>query len=240
MGLLPLVLLAAFLTIPGPRARSASLTLPEWVATGVFSLMPLCVVVLSKYTTHLFVERYTLWAVPGIAVLVTALLYTAAPTKIALGVTMLGLLVALITLRELDGLSKKPILRQAEAVRQELASLPDGSEPVVVANAHVFMELSYYLAPPLRERLIYPVSRDLDLDYLGFDTDALQMSALSHRTTLHIFDYVVITAAYPRFILAARPGDYLPRHLVKAGYRLAPIGSFRVPMLYEVEAPTGK
>ena len=238
--LLPLVVLAVFLATPGRRVRSASLTLPEWVAAGGFSLMPLCVVVLSKYTTHMFVDRYTIWTAPGIAVLVTALMYPAARDKAALGVSMLGLLVAVIALRELDGLHKKPVLRQAEAVRQELASLPDGSEPVVVANAHVFLELAYYSQPPLQERLVYPLSRDLDLHYLGFDTDALNLSALSQRTKLHIIDYGVVIAAYPRFVLAARPGDYLLPHLVNAGYRVAPIGSFPVPLLYEVEAPARK
>jgi len=238
--LLPLVLLAVFSTTPGGGAKSASLTLPEWVATGAFCLMPLCVVVLSIYATHTFVPRYTFWVVPGMALLITALLWAAAPGKTALGVSMLGLLVALIAWGVLDGLRQKPVLREAEAVRQELASLPDGPEPVVVANAHVFMELSYDSAPPLRERLVYPVRRNLDLSYLGFDTDALNMSALSYRTKLHIFDYGVVITAYPRFVLAAKPGDYLIGHLLKAGFRVVPIGSFRVPWLYEVEAPTRK
>ena len=64
--------------------------------------------------------------------------------------------------------------------------------------------------------------------------------ALSHRTKLHIIDYNAVLAAHSRFVLAAEPGDYLPWHLVNAGYRVVPIGSSRVPVLYEVEAPRGK
>ena len=175
---------------------------------------------------------------PGIAVLVTALLFAGARDKTAVGVGTMGLLVALMAWHGLNDLRKKPGLSNGEAVRQELASLPDGAEPIVVANSMSFLELSYYTAPRIRERLIYPVSRDLDLRFLGYDTDALEMSALSHRTKLHIIDYDAVLAAYPRFVVAAEPTDYLPWHLVKAGYHVVPIGSSKVPVLYEVEAPT--
>ena len=78
--------------------------------------------------------------------------------------------------------SKRQSFATAEGVRQELDKMArDGSEPIVVANAHAFMELSYYLDPPLRERLVFPLSRDLDLQYRGFDTDALTLGPLGQR-----------------------------------------------------------
>jgi hypothetical protein len=241
MCLPPLVVLALFSRMPDDRdAASTGLTVPEWVAAGGFALMPLCVIVLSKYTTHVFVARYTLWAVPGIAGLVIALSFAAAHDKSAVGVSMLGLLVALMGFYGLNSLRKKPALSNGEAVRQELVSLSDGSEPIVVANTMSFLELSYYAAPGMRERLIYPLSRDLDLRYLGYDSDALAISALSHRSKLHIIDYDAVLAAHARFILAAAPDDYLPWHLVKEGYRVVPIGSSTVPLLFEVEAPSKK
>jgi len=236
--LLPLGLLAAFSTTPDGRGRrKAGLTLPEWVAAGAFSLMPLCVVVLSKYTTHVFVARYTLWAATGVAALVAAALCLAARGKKTVGVSMLAILVTLITLREVNGLCKRPALIEGEAVRQELASLSDGSEPILVADSHLFMELSYYAAPRLRERLTYPVSRSLDLRYLGFDTSSLLLSALSSRTKLNVVSYAAVLSAHRRFVLAALPADYLPWHLITAGYRVVPIGSSHPPVLYEVEAP---
>ncbi len=153
---------------------------------------------------------------------------------------MLGLLVALMCFYGLNSLRKKPVLSNGEAVRQELVSLSDGSEPIVVANTMSFLELSYYAAPGMRDRLIYPLSRDLDLRYLGYDSDALEMSALSHRSKLHIIDYDAVLAAHARFILAAAPDDYLPWHLVKQGYSVVPIGSSTVPLLFEVKAPSKK
>jgi len=239
--LLPLGLLALFATTPDARAHpeKRSLTLPEWVAVGAFSLMPFCVVVLFRYTTHAFVARYTAWAAAGITVLVASLLYVAARGKKTVGVSMLAILVALIASHEIASLRRKPVLREGEAVLHALASLPYGSEPIVVADSHLFMELSYYAMPRIRERLIYPLSRDLDVRYFGFDTGPLLLSALGRRTKLRVVGYAAVLAAYQCFVVAALPGDYLPWHLVAAGYRVVPIGASIPRTLYEVDVPGG-
>jgi hypothetical protein len=237
--LLALGLLAGFsTTLEGQSARQAAgLTQPEWVAVGAISLMPPFVVVVSRYTTHMFIPHYALWAVTGIVVVVTGLLCAAARGKTAVGVGVLGLLVAMIAWRDLNVLRKGPVLIEGEAVRRELASLSGRAEAIVVPNSHVFMELSHYAEPRLRERLIYPLSRELNLLYFHVDTSSLIMSALSHRTKLRIIPYDAVLAAHPRFVLAAAPNDYMPWHLVRAGYRVVPIGSSRAPVLYDVEAP---
>lgn len=219
------------------------MTPAEWVLAGAFALMPLCAAALSIYTTRVFVDRYTLWALTGAAVLVAALLCRAARGRPVIGVSVLGLLVALMARQEAGELSKGPVLRAGEAIHGELATLADGPEPVVIADHHAFMELAYYAAPRLRERLIYPVSRELDLRYFGVDTGPLLMTALSRRTKLRIvghdgYDgYDAVLAAHPRFLLAARPWDYLPWHLVRAGYRVVPMNGSNPPVVYAVEAP---
>jgi hypothetical protein len=239
--LLPLGVLAVFSTTSDDRSsKPPSLILPEWVAAGAFLLMPLCAVAVSVYTTHVFVARYALWAAPSFAVLVAALMCRVARGQAAVGVSLLGLLVAMIALSEMSDLRTRPALRSGEAVRQALEALPDGAEPIVVADVHVFMELSYYAERRIRERIIYPISRDLELRYSGSDTSSLLLSALSHRTTLHIIDYDAVLAAHPRFVLAALPANYLRSHLVTAGWRAVPIGSSTAPVLYEVEAPGRK
>lgn len=241
MCLLPVVLAAVFSIAPNlPLSKPMGLTIPEWIVTGSFSLMPLFLVVLSTYTTHMFVDRYALWAVPGIAVLVAALLWAAARGRSVVGVSTLFLLVTLTAAKLVCDLRDKPVLREGEAVRQALATLRDDSEPIVVADHHVFMELSYYAVPRIRGRLLYPVSRDLDLRYYNVDTGSILMTALSRRSSLRIMAYDAILAAYPHFVLAAMSKDYLPRHLAAAGYRMVPIGSSEAPALYEVEAPTRK
>jgi len=235
--ILPLGVLAVLSTTPEDwTAKRPSLTPPEWVVAGALSLMPLCVVALSKYTTHVFTPRYVLWAVPGFAVLVVALVCQAARGRAAVGVSLLSAVVVLSAWAEVRILKVKPALKYGERVRQALASLPDGPEPIVVADIHAFMELSYYVQGRIRDRLVYPISRDLDLRYLGSDTDALLSSALRRRTNLRMLEYDAAIATQPRFVLAALPGDYLPQHLVHTGYRVTAIGSSAVPVLYEAEA----
>ena len=105
--------------------------------------MPICVVVLSKYTTHATVSRYVLWAVPGFGILVVAHLCRVARCRAAVGVSLLGLLIAVAAsgeVRYLSRVSDRPPLQYGEVVRQALASLPDGAEPIVIADSHVFME----------------------------------------------------------------------------------------------------
>jgi uncharacterized membrane protein YhdT len=236
---LPLVLLVIPWVVPQPgaSARPGNLTMPEWVAFAAIALMPLAVIALSIHTTHVFVPRYTIWAVTGVAVLVAALLCGAARGASAVGVSTLALLVAFLAMQEAAMLRKKPGLRGGQAVLEELNSHPGGSEPIVVSNYHVFMELSYYGNLGIRRRLTYALSRDLDLRYRDVDTGARLMSALRNRSKLHIIDYDALLAAHPHFVLAAIPGDYLPWHLVSTGYRVVPIGSADVPVIFDVDAP---
>ena len=237
---LALVVLAVFpKSLPRQNAQKADMPVHEYVAIGALTLMPVVVIAVSKYTTHVFVDRYVLWAAIGFALLLGTLISKAVRCQAAVGVTLLGALMALIAIEEIVPLYRMPVLREGEAVLHELELIPDGKEPIVVANSQVFMELSYYAPPRIRERLIYPVSRDLDLRYLNYDTIALLMSALSHRTKLQIKEYDAILAEYPHFFLASTPSpsDYLSWHLVAAGYRVVPVRAVTPPLLFEVEAP---
>ena len=210
----------------------------EWVAIGALALMPPVVIAVSRYTTHVFVHRYILWAMMGSAVLLGALLCAVFRGRAAVGVTLLGLLVALIAVKDIMTLRGASLLRAGEEVRRELEMLPDGREPIVIPDEHVFMELSYYAQPRLRARFIYPVCADLELRYRKYDSIALGMSAFSHRTKLHIEELDGILAQYPLFLLAVVPEDYLPRHLASAGYHVVPVHPAAVrPFLFEVRAP---
>jgi hypothetical protein len=204
-----------------PSTHRAGMLVHEWVAVGALTLMPSVVIVVSRYSTHAFVPRYALWAVIGFALLVAALLCKSVRGQAAVGVTLLGVLlvgVALYAICYPGG--NTPYLRAAEAVRQELEILADGPEAIVIPDSNVFMELSYYEKPRLRERLVYPISSDLDVHYRGYDTDALIISSLSRRTKLHAKEFAEIRAEYHRFFLAATASDYLPWHLWLFGFMM--------------------
>jgi hypothetical protein len=236
--LAPLGLLAALPASPqSASSQPPALTRPEWVAVGAVSLMPICVLMLSIYVTHIFVLRYVLWAEVGVAVLVAALLFAASRGQDGVGLAALCLLLVLLAFRESTSLTARPVLLEGQGILQALSALPASAEPIVVADHHVFMELSYYAPSSIRPRLIYPVSREMDLRYRGEDTGALLMSALSHRSQLSIANFDQVLAAHPHFVLAALPTDHLPVQLRRMGYAVEPIGSSAAGPLFQVDAP---
>jgi hypothetical protein len=226
--------------LPGSSAHRSeqkeTLPLHEWTAVVALVFMPAVVVLVAMFTTHVFHERYILWAVIGFALLGATALSVAVRGHAAVGVVLAGLALAGLARLEIGPLLERPVLREGEGVSQELSAIAsDGAEPILVANAHVFMELSYYLAPPLRERLIYPLSRELDLKHLGFDTDAISLGSLGRRAQIRVKAYDEVLADRKSFLLAAVEGDYLPQHLTDKGYRITPLRG--ATTLYHVQAP---
>jgi hypothetical protein len=208
----------------------------EWTAIAALVLLPPVVIVVSMYTTQAFIERYILWAVIGFAVLGAAGWSAVVRGRAAVGVALIVIAVASAARLEIGPLFETLVLRTAEGLRQELTAVArEGAEPIVVANAHAFLELSYYLDSPLRERLVFPLSRDLDLQYRGFDTDALTLGALSRRAPIRAKPFDEILAENTTFLLAATERDYLQQYLTATGYRVDPVRD--ATMLYRVQAP---
>jgi hypothetical protein len=239
LGALAFLVVAPFAGWSAPQRENRQKTnfaLHEWTAMAALVLLPPIVIIVSMYTTHAFFERYLLWTVIGFSVLGAAALSAAVRGRPAVGVALIAIAIAAMARLEIEPLFGTPILPTAEGVRQELNTLAkEGSEPIVVANAHAFMELSYYLGSPLRERLVFPLSRDLDLKYRGFDTDALTLGPLSRHAPIRVKAYEEILAENKSFLLAAFEHDYLPQHLTAAGYRVTPLRD--ATTLYQVQGP---
>ncbi len=241
-----LIVLAIFHKATRQNTPDASVPLHEWVAIGALALMPPVVIFIATYVTHAFVDRYILWTIIGIAFIAAALLRQVARGQAAVGVAVLGLLIALIARQDIGSFRNPPILRVGEATLHELESLPDGPESIVVIDDEAFMELSYYAPPRVRERLVYLVNLDLDLRFYGSDTSTLVILAVSHRTKLNVQPYDGFLAAHPEFIVSASLfKNALAWHLVETGYRVMPIQwapqmfvtNFMQPVVFQVEAP---
>ena len=104
-----LVILAAFPELP-QRSTVYSKDIPksEWVCMGTLALMPALIVVVSMCTTHVFVDRYVLWAGIGIAWLIVALLCRAVRGNSLIGVVLLGILSAWVARGEIFLLCAHP------------------------------------------------------------------------------------------------------------------------------------
>ena len=234
LAVLVVVLLAASSSRSRDSTQRVTFPVHEWTALAAFVLLPPVVIVVSMFTTHAFFERYLLWTVLGFSVLGAAGLSTLVRGRPAAGLALIVIAIAAMARLEIGPLFGPPILPTAEGMRQELNTFAsDGSGPVVVANAHAFMELSYYLDPPLRDRLVFPLSRDLDLKYRGFDTDVLTLGPLSRIAPIRVQAYEEVLAENKNFLLAAFEHDYLPEHLTASGYRVTPVAD--ATTLYRVQ-----
>ena len=209
----------------------------ELAAILCISLAPAAVVILSMFTTHVFVYRYCIWAVIGLGLLAAIMLHEVGRAQAVIGVTALGVLISSIAVKEIASLGKIGQLREGESIQRALANLPDNGESIVVPDAHAFLELSYYGNPELKERLVYPASPELDARYLGYDTEPLVLEALAPRANLHVQKYDQFISEHKRFILAIDPKDYLEWVLLKSGYSVIPVDSdARLPVIFTVEA----
>ena len=213
--------------------------LHELVAIGMLGLMPFVAVGIAKFTLHVFLYRYALWTVIGLAISTALILFAISCDQPLVSLSVMGLLLSILAGQYSIRFRNEAKLRDGEATRLALGTLPDDSRPIVISDVHAFAEISYYAEPCLRNRIVYPLDRGLDLQYKGFDTDSIILSALRPRTNLHIVDLNLFLKVTPQFILATKPDDYLPRYLLSAGYRLVPIRSGSGSILYEVQAPNG-
>jgi hypothetical protein len=215
-------------------------SLPENIALAAQFILPVVVLIVSMYTTRLFVDRYVLWAVIGVAATLVWLLLVYSRGRTLAGLTLLLTCGVWLTLRETSGLIRVHTLREGQPILQALSRTSGGNLPVLVANQHAFMELAQYADPAIRPRVMYALSRELDLRYMKKDTGALLFTALRRRTDLPIIELDELLRRYPTFVLAALPQDYLPQHLITHGYRLTPMQPSRTPVLFRVERAAGK
>jgi hypothetical protein len=210
----------------------------EWVTITSLALAPVVVVAVSRYTTHVFVYRYTLWSVVGIVIMAAGVifLWSAARSKLSRGLVVA--LLAVLVVQEGFAYRETFGLRESEGLLRQLKEVPAGTEPIAVGYSHAFMELAYYAPPELRSRMVCPVSRELDIQHKGFvDLDFSHLSKLHSPTKLSIVELDEFLEANRHFILAAHPKDYLPQYLQSQGYQLTALNPGKSPSIYEVEAP---
>jgi hypothetical protein len=218
-----------------PGAERPALPAHEWGAILMLVLMPPLLIAISIYTTHIFLARYALWSVIGVAIAAASLLWLGSTKQPGVGIAVLAVLVSILAVEQWRGLRHDSTLRQGESILQEVESVPDGPEPIVISYNHAFMELSYYAEPRMRDRLVYAQSRDLDLYYTGSELDYELLSARARRTQLRIVELASFLRTNPRFLLVATAKDYLPGYLMTTGYHLVPIHSGDNCVLYEAE-----
>jgi hypothetical protein len=229
------MLAATFVPIEFTRQPRVAIPSHECTALALFALAPFSVDMAAMATTHVFTDRYVLWSLIGVAVLSALLLSLFSRNNPVIEIAVLAVLGIGLVTWEAVSVTYWSSLRESGVLAAALEKLPDDDSQIVVPDAHTFVELSYYVPATLRQRLVYPICNDLDLRYLGYDTDALLMSGLKHWTNLDADSCDTILHKQRAFIVAATPKDYLPWVLAANGRSVVPIDSgSKAPVLFWV------
>jgi hypothetical protein len=219
---LPLLIALAYWLIFGRKKRSSNshgdrLRADEWVVLAGLALLPVVVGVASMFTTHVFVARYICWSLIGCALLFAAIVQTFSEANTRTGWALLIAALFLCGVHEIYSLVKP---QQIDMYVTRLDKLPDSTEPIVTDDARKFMELAYYATPKIRQRLLYPISWELEMKYRHYDTNTLLFESLRPRTKLGFVAHTELRAKFPRFIVLATNPSYLPKQLLSEGYNL--------------------
>jgi hypothetical protein len=221
-----------------PATRGSCRTMPvyEWALSIALIVLPVAIIVGSMLTIKAFVDRYVMLAVLGFSALAAALLCRIARANAAVAVFGIVLLLLGFSGKAAIGLKNAPRLHDSEALSRMLPNAPDDGSPILVADHHQFVELSYYGNASFRNRLVYAASPELSDRYTGNDTGELVLDALSRYTSLRITTYEDFIRTNTRFLLAANADDWLVWQLGRSGYRVSLISEGWQPGLFEVEA----
>ena len=186
-------------------APVASPPLHEVVAALGYLAIPGVALVLAKFVTGAYTDRYVLPAVIGLALIVPWGAYHLLDRRATMGAVLAALLCGWFVL--VVGLQPARQLRQdrvnLESVYRLLRMGP-GDVPVVIASPHAFFQLTYYAPPDLASRFVYLADPASAERYLGTDTAELGIREFRRWTPLRIEDYPAYLSAHPRFLLYSR------------------------------------
>jgi dolichyl-phosphate-mannose-protein mannosyltransferase len=206
LGQLPLVMiafLAVYLAegafkVKEPLLKTTSgLSSHEAFAVSAFILLPALTHIAAAYTTHVFLERYSVVVVLGLGIGFATFVRSIAHRHAATLSVCLLLLLAIFAVRA----------RHLMADQQGLPSvrlIEHGAEnsliPIAIEQGALFVRLSHYAEPAIATRLRYLASKQENLHYSPATTVEWGMLGLrSPVTALAIEDYESFVHSHPQF-----------------------------------------
>jgi len=96
--------------------------------------------------------------------------------------------------------------------------------PVVVSDAHDFLQLQHYCDPGWRKRFVSVLDPEQAVVITGNDSADKQLALLRQYTSLPIYDFQPFLAEHPQFLVysggGGLEGDWWPGRLKKDGFKL--------------------
>lgn len=226
---------ARILRVP-PRATSRTLPVHEIVAGLACVFIPIWGVFLSLIT-DVFVPRYTLMGVVGIAIVVPLTVCRGSRTQLADVVLCLGFVTAFTYTAYDTLLGTRPRFRNPMEFRPLLTKHLAGDVPVVVTDT-LFLETWYYTPADHRRQLKYVADPPAAMRLSGSDSADIDYLAMRNWAPIDVEDWATFAAAHRSFrVYTAGPRHWQLTNLRERGATLREIGPELGYWLYDVELP---
>jgi Dolichyl-phosphate-mannose-protein mannosyltransferase len=237
LGVLALVTLgyiALFQPVQGPDPlQRFTRPLPEIAAACCLLALPLVAFVMARFT-HSLAARYVLPMVLGGGFLIGYSICASGLRVTGLAGLVYCLLLGTFVFsaaswwRSLTGLRAA-----AQSQRQDFVQLLTATtEPVVLGNPFVFVQMSYFVGDPLKKRMVYIADPDQAVRFTGSDTADLAFDLLRSRAEITVERYAAFTKEHPSFTLVHSSANWVLKRLTEDSADLRVVGTFEGDLRY--------
>lgn len=231
-ALLPLTLVAVcavlfhfsdWYTQTGFPSRKA-MHIPLWeivVAVGVLSVVPFGVF-MGKFVTGAYTHRYVLSGVIGLSMLAAWMVAAAFQMRRRPAIVCAVLLSCFFLFRALRDMRSVGNIYDRSNVIGAIERLEPGQLAVVVADPHLFFELSHQAPEGVKRRLVYVAEPKIALRRLGTDTVDRGMEGMQSLASLQVKRLDDVTRMAEGFLIIGYPATW--------GWLVEELSSLRVPL----------
>jgi hypothetical protein len=215
--LLALVALSIVITRHEPDAgppRPVALQDRELVAGALFLAVPVIAVAGAILFTHMFTPRYAVFAVAGLAFLVPMLAAHFLAGRALFGFLLAAVMLAYLGFVTIDVPAPRNPFLDEPILRHALAT-----EPVVVSDGQLFLQMWWYAPQPLKSRLVFLADAPSAVAYMGFETIDTGIFTLRQWAPVNVVEYNSFFAPGKEFLVyrnLLRP-EWLLAKVIKDG-----------------------
>ncbi|HEY3457566.1 MAG TPA: glycosyltransferase family 39 protein [Bryobacteraceae bacterium] len=157
-----------------PEERAATSGLPAWeIVTWIgIVAMPLWAMVLAKFVTHGYTERYAISALIGAFLVICHTGFQVAPRIRMLPFTLCVILVLLFGLQGILVYRSQSIALSALVENMKVLA-PYTAEPAVISDSAVFHRISFYARREFQRNFAHLCDSAVAVKYLGHDDQSL-------------------------------------------------------------------
>jgi len=196
--------------MPNESRPTPKITPPVFEVAAAFGFItiPIICVVLGKFVTGGFTDRYAVIAIIGFSVLVSFIAAKLNNNNILISIVLVICFAGCFSFLAVNETWSAGINSRAMTKVQLLQSKDVENLPIVAADAHTFIELNYY-APEISSRVVYLADPEISLRRTKQNSiERGMVDLLKPWFGLNVTDYKSYVAARPRFLLCGDPQHF--------------------------------